>query len=364
MNGLIPYAVERRVVCVAGLPFDVLSLNEAVGHVCRAIQLRQRLFLSTPNLNFLIAAQSEGVFRDSVIHSDLSVADGMPIVWLARLLGLPIRERVAGSTLFEVLRDGSGQALLGRPISVYFFGGPPGIAERAAQVLNAEGRFMTCVGHHCPGFGGVGEMSSTEVIEAINRSGADFLVVALGARKGQAWIEHNLPRLTVPVVSHLGAVVNFVAGTVERAPLVWQRLGLEWLWRIKEEPPLFRRYWSDGLALMQLLARRILPLAAINRSRSGGNGRVEVHGPVFVFFGWLGESCLIQWRESWPRAVSGACVHLDFSSAEGISPLFAGGLLLYEKWLYERNSGFRIVGIRPEVRRELVLNGMERLLAG
>ena len=56
--------------------------------------------------------------------------------------------------------------------------------------------------------------------------------------------------------------------------------------------------------------------------------------------------------------------HLDFSSAEGISPLFVGGLLLYEKWLYERNSGFRIVGIRPEVRRELVLNGMERLLAG
>ena len=91
MNGLIPYAVERRVVCVAGLPFDVLSLNETVGHVCRAIQLRQRLFLSTPNLNFLIAAQSDGPFRDSVIHSDLSVADGMPIVWLARLLGLPIR---------------------------------------------------------------------------------------------------------------------------------------------------------------------------------------------------------------------------------------------------------------------------------
>ena len=121
MNGLIPYAGERRVVCVAGLPFDVLSLNEAVGHVCRAMQSRQRLFLSTPNLNFLIAAQSDGVFRDSVIHSDLSVADGMPIVWLARLLGLPIRERVAGSTLFEVLRNGAGQVLIGAADFGLFF---------------------------------------------------------------------------------------------------------------------------------------------------------------------------------------------------------------------------------------------------
>lgn len=363
MNGLIPYAVERRVVCVAGLPFDVLSLNEAVGHVCRAIQLRQRLFLSTPNLNFLIAAQSDGVFRDSVIHSDLSVADGMPIVWLARLLGLPIRERVAGSTLFEVLRNGSGQALLGRPISVYFFGGPPGIAERAAQVLNAEGRFMTCVGHHCPGFGGVGEMSSTEVIEAINRSGADFLVVALGARKGQAWIEHNLPRLTVPVVSHLGAVVNFVAGTVERAPLVWQRLGLEWLWRIMEEPALFRRYWSDGLALLRLLATRILPLALISLNGGGEHGGVEANPSGFAFHGRLGESCVSQWRESWQRVDTGPCVSLDFSAVEGVLPIFVGSLLLYEKWLYERRSCFRIIDVRPGVRRVLTLNGLERLLA-
>jgi N-acetylglucosaminyldiphosphoundecaprenol N-acetyl-beta-D-mannosaminyltransferase len=364
MNGLIPYTGERRVVCMAGLPFDVVSLQETVGHVCEAMRARQRLFLSTPNLNFLIAAQSDQAFRDSVIHSDLSVADGIPIVWLARLLGYPIRERVAGSSLFEVLRNGSGQALLGRPISVYFFGGPPGVAERAAQVLNAEGRFMTCVGHHCPGFGGVMEMSSPEVIEAINLSGADFLVVALGARKGQAWIEQNLPVLTVPVVSHLGAVVNFVAGMVERAPVKWQHLGLEWLWRIKEEPSLFRRYWSDGLALMRLLATRILPLALIARNHGGGNGGVEANASGFVFFGCLGEQCLMQWRESWPRANAGACVSLDFSAVEGVLPVFTGGLLLYEKWLYERNSSFRIIGTRPRVRREFMLNGLEGLLAG
>jgi len=90
------------------------------------------------------------------------------------------------------------------------------------------------------------------VLQAINASQADFLVVALGAKKGQAWILHNLEHLQVPVVSHLGAVVNFVAGTVQRAPAAWQRAGLEWLWRIKEEPALFGRYWNDGLALFGL----------------------------------------------------------------------------------------------------------------
>lgn len=259
---------ERRCVTVAGLPFDVMDTQGAAERLSGAMRDGQRLFLSTPNLNFLVAAQRDEAFRASVLASDLSVADGMPVVWLARLQGTPLPERVAGSSLFDLLRRGAGQQVLGRPIKVYFFGGPPGVAERACAVLNAEhaaGRgHMRGVGAQCPGFGPVGAMSPPEAIAAINASGADFLVVALGAQKGQAWIMHNLDRLTVPVVSHLGAVVNFVAGTVQRAPLAWQRLGLEWLWRIRQEPQLFRRYWSDGWALLRLVAR-----AVAQRRRAG-----------------------------------------------------------------------------------------------
>lgn len=246
---------------IAGLPFDVVDTAGAARHIAAAMRDRQRLFLSTPNLNFLVAAQRDAAFRESVLASDLSVADGMPVVWLARLQGTPLPERVAGSSVFDLLRRGTGQELLGRPIKVYFFGGPPGVAEQACVVLNAEqaaGRgHMQGVGAQCPGFGPVEAMSPPEAIAAINASGADFLVVALGAQKGQAWIMHNLDRLTVPVVSHLGAVVNFVAGTVQRAPVAWQRLGLEWLWRIRQEPQLFGRYWRDGRALLGLAFRAL-----------------------------------------------------------------------------------------------------------
>jgi N-acetylglucosaminyldiphosphoundecaprenol N-acetyl-beta-D-mannosaminyltransferase len=104
-------------------------------------------------------------------------------------------------------------------------------------------------------------MSTPEIIEQINASDADLLVVALGAKRGQVWIEHNLDALRTPLVSHLGAVVNFVAGTISRAPSGVGGLGLEWLWRIKEEPALWRRYWRDGVALLRLLTTSALPAA-------------------------------------------------------------------------------------------------------
>lgn len=248
----------RNPVRVLGLPFDAVTLDEAVQQVRDAVRVRRRLFLSTPNLNFLMACQHDAAFRASVIESDLSVADGMPVVWLSRLLGTPLPERVTGADIYARLRNNPlppGYA----PIRVYFFGGPPGAAAAAGRRLNAESSSLVCVGHETPGFGSVDDMSGDTVRERINASGADFLIVALGAAKGQAWIQRNRAHLQVPVVSHLGAVVNFEAGTVSRAPGWMQRAGLEWLWRIKEEPALWRRYGRDGAALAGLIVRELLP---------------------------------------------------------------------------------------------------------
>lgn len=245
---------SRNVHCVLGLPFDTLTLEQAVARIRAAVERRTPCFLSTPNLNFLIAGQTQVAFRNSVVRSDLSLADGMPIVWLAKLMGIPITERVAGSDVFEALRHGKGPVL-----KVFFFGGPPGVAERAARQINGESKSMVCVGFETPGYGSIEDMSNPSTIASINASGADFLVVALGAAKGQAWIERNLLALQVPVVSHLGAVVNFVAGGVKRAPVWMQRSGLEWAWRIREEPSLWRRYGSDGIGLIRLLISGIVP---------------------------------------------------------------------------------------------------------
>ncbi|NWG87682.1 MAG: WecB/TagA/CpsF family glycosyltransferase [Hydrogenophilaceae bacterium] len=359
---------DRDVYSLFGLPFDAVSMAQAVQRVRAAAERRQPCFLSTPNLNFLIACQSDAAFRDSVIHSDLSVADGMPLVWLARLLGTPIRERVTGSGLFESLLDGSADG--GEPMSVYFFGGQQGVSGQACQAINAESRGLRCVGFDCPGFGSVEEMSGDEAIGRINASGADFLVVSLGAKKGQAWIERNRGRISVPVISHLGAVVNFAAGTVSRAPVWMQRIGLEWLWRIKEEPALWRRYWQDGRALLAIVFSRLLPhlfwLRLVSAGQTGvGAVRLELnddHCGVMIA-GTITDPVSVELRQALrDAAAQRKAVLVDCSAAARFSPGLLGLLLMLRKRQQACGKPLRFVGVSSRLRRFFRWSGVEYLL--
>jgi N-acetylglucosaminyldiphosphoundecaprenol N-acetyl-beta-D-mannosaminyltransferase len=245
---------SRDVVALAGLPFDTVNLDSAYEYINFAIESGQHCFLTTPNLNFIISALDDEKFRNSVLMSDLVVADGMPIVWLAKFLSLSITERVAGSSLFERFL----QTPVLKKKKVFFFGGPDGAGLSAQKNLKHSN--VDCCGFISPGFRSVAELSTEEYISAINSASPDFLIVALGAKKGQEWIIHNYSRLNVPAISHLGAVVNFVAGSVTRAPIIIQRLGLEWMWRIKEEPSLWKRYYFDGMQAIKLILSTVIPL--------------------------------------------------------------------------------------------------------
>ncbi|PHS26826.1 MAG: hypothetical protein COA83_02065 [Methylophaga sp.] len=262
MTNKIECFVDRDVHSILGLPFDSVSLDGAIAIVRKSIEQDASCFLSTPNLNFVIATQADDAFFQSIVDSDLSVADGMPLIWVAKLLGIPIAERVAGSTLFDELSKQKNKA---EKINVFFFGGQEGIAELAHQKLNENSLGMISCGYYDPGFVSVTEMSTENIINTINDCDPDFIVVALGARKGQEWIQQNRDELNAAVISHLGAVINFVAGNVERAPVMWQRLGVEWLWRIRQEPTLWKRYLFDGLAFLRLLVFNVLPLAIYDR---------------------------------------------------------------------------------------------------
>lgn len=246
---------SRNVWCLLGLPLDAVTLNQTAIEILSAANERRTCFLSTPNLNYLSASQTDDAFRESIIDSDLSVTDGFPIVRVANLLGIPLPERVAGSSLIEhlYLRNTSV------PLKVFFFGGEPGVGELASQKINQKPAGLLAVGHYAPGFGSVEEMSTPEIIDNINQHDVEFLFVSVSAKKGQAWIEKNRHQLNAPVFGHLGAVINFFAGTVKRAPVITQRLGLEWIWRIYQEPALWRRYFDDGLVFLKLLACNVFP---------------------------------------------------------------------------------------------------------
>jgi N-acetylglucosaminyldiphosphoundecaprenol N-acetyl-beta-D-mannosaminyltransferase len=357
----------REVFCLLGLPFDAVDADEAIGRIRRAAASGERCFVATPNVNIALDCMTDAAHRESVLRAQLIVADGMPIVWMSRLLGIPIRERVAGANLFERLRADREQRL-----AVYFFGGPDGAAEAACRRLSSEQAGLACAGFESPGFGPIESMSTDATIERINASGADFLVVSLGARKGHAWIDRNRDRLLVPVVSHLGAVVNFVAGTVSRAPRWMQRSGLEWLWRIKEEPALWRRYSGEAVRLGVVLVTRVLPCAWHLRTRPPSaadlaRAAAEVaDAPSAVTIrlrgAWRHDN-LGPLREAFATAAGlGKDVALDLREATDVDCAAVGSMLLLQAEQGRRGRRLRIESPSARVRRVVHLCCADRLL--
>src|SRR5215470_16856552 len=115
--------LAREVYCIQGLPFDAVDMATVVSRIESAVNRCVPFFISTPNLNFVVQALSDSEFRGSILHSDLCPPDGMPIVWIARLLGVPIKHRVAGSDMFETLKTKHREE---HPLKVFLFGGADG----------------------------------------------------------------------------------------------------------------------------------------------------------------------------------------------------------------------------------------------
>jgi N-acetylglucosaminyldiphosphoundecaprenol N-acetyl-beta-D-mannosaminyltransferase len=364
-----PPDYNRRVYCLMGIPVDALRFDEVFETLIETVSSRSRIVWSTPNLNNLAACHTDDLFRDTLALSDLSTVDGMPLVLLARMLEIPIFERVPGSSVFERLMFDSTKG-----INVYFFGGAPGTAERASLRLAGLSKTMSCVGYHSPGFGTIEGMSSDSVLTEINGARPDMLILALGTQRGHEWIRLNAHKLDVPVITHLGSVINFVAGTVTRAPKFMQRVGLEWLWRIVEEPYLAPRYGNDFLALLRLLICNLVPMIYVRlAARISGEDRLSPQLRVEA----AANERTLHFKGAWyydglqpvrdalsEAAVNRANLRLDLSELSYITPDFLGLLLLANGYQTRCGRKFCVVSIRPRIRWLFRLNRVEHLLMG
>jgi N-acetylglucosaminyldiphosphoundecaprenol N-acetyl-beta-D-mannosaminyltransferase len=360
--------LSRPVFGVLGIPLDVLDLATLLEKIRTAVETRVPFLLSTPNINFLMMSQSDAEFRESLLMSDLCPADGMPILWIARLLGVPIREKLSGSDLFETLRSTGGPD---RRLKVFLFGGAERVAETVCRRLNAEAGGMVCVGALNPGFGSVADLSTPEIIETIEASQADLLTVFLSARKAQEWLCHNHSRLQIPVRAQFGATVNIQAGIIRRAPAWIRRSGFEWIWRIKEEPYLWRRYWNDGRGLLYLVLTSVLPLMASRiwrqlRGEIGGlsiDRREDLQTDVIKLSG----SAVLQHVDKaipyfWESLDSGKNIQIDLSELRAIDPRFFGLFLTMRRVLVGQGLVLGFSGAGPKVKKMFRLNGFEFLL--
>lgn len=274
-----------------GIVFNQITM-ECLGRIFR-MQNKNPIFLSTANLNFVTLASKKTEFRDAQLLSDITTIDGAPISLLFKTMGLKGFHRLPGATIFEEItrRDTHNDEAL----SIFFFGGEEDAAEKACTAINnAPSGKVRGVGALNPGFGSIESMSTAEIFAQINRHPHNFLIVSLGAMKGQQWIAKNLSKFCCGVVSHLGAVVNFASGRIERAPKWMQKFGLEWMWRIITEPKLTTRYAEDLITLFRLVIcnvpfiafnewrcrKRINPKATIRRSEKAHEPVYEVTGDI------------------------------------------------------------------------------------
>lgn len=242
---------------IAGLPVDVISTEETIERVLEACgQERERpLTVFSCNVDMVIKAHRDEAFRQTLASADILNADGMPIVWLGRRLGAPFPERVAGSEL--VPRLGPACARAGR--SVFLFGAAPGVADAAAERLLRASPTLRVAGTYAPPMGFEGDPALlAEAIDAVRAAKPDVLFVAMGAPRQERFVLEHGAELGAKAILAIGGSLDMLAGRVRRAPPWVQRSGLEWLWRLAQEPVrLAPRYLVDGPAFLPIAWREL-----------------------------------------------------------------------------------------------------------
>ena len=234
------------VVNLFGLPFRNATLAETV-NLCEGLLRAGKCGLVVPtNTDLVVKLSRDPAFREAYGRATLIVADGMPIVCASRLLGTPLKARVAGADLLPALCERAAQ----RSWRVFFLGGMPGVAEKAAARLMDRYPGLRVVGSYAPPFGFESDAAESErIVTMVRTARPDVLFVGVGAPKQEKWSAAHLNALGAPLVPCVGAAFDFVAETVRRAPTWMQRSGLEWLFRLLQEPRrLWKRYAVDFLA--------------------------------------------------------------------------------------------------------------------
>ena len=243
--------MDGKRVELCGAWIDALDVPGAVATVlgwAHGPDRRCRMVV-TPNVNHVVLLHEQPAFRSVYQHADLVLADGAPLVALSRGVGRPLPARVAGSDLVPALLDMAPPGL-----RLFLLGGAPGVAERAVAAIAHRWPTAEVVGVASPAPGFEVDASQNDaLVAAINRAGADVLVVGLGSPKQELWVDEHRERLDVPVALCVGATIDFLAAEVRRAPRWVQVIGLEWLYRIAQEPRrLLGRYVHDGRVFARL----------------------------------------------------------------------------------------------------------------
>jgi N-acetylglucosaminyldiphosphoundecaprenol N-acetyl-beta-D-mannosaminyltransferase len=233
---------SRPSITILGIPFDNVTSCEALARIEQMIASRKPHYLATANVDFLVQAREDVELRRILFDADLILCDGTPLLWVSRLLGNPLPERVAGADVVPRLIELAAE----KKYRLFLLGATPDSVNRAATNLRELYPELIIAGHYSPPFNKLIEMDHDEIKARILAAKPDLLLVSFGCPKQEKWIAMHYRALGVPVAAGVGATIDFLAGKVLRAPVWMRHAGLEWVYRLLQEPRrLFRRYVKD-----------------------------------------------------------------------------------------------------------------------
>lgn len=217
---------------ICGIPFDNVTMSEAITLAENELQKKGASVVVTPNAEIAEMCVEDEIIHQTIVSAEMILPDGAGIITAAEILGTPLKEKVAGVEFgMELIRHAEKHGY-----SLFFLGGKPSVAETAAERLKATYKNLKIAGTHDGYFTKTGAENDA-VIEEINASNADILFVCLGAPTQEIWSMKNREKLTsVRLIACLGGSLDIYAGTAKRAPKIFIKLRLEWLYRLLREP--------------------------------------------------------------------------------------------------------------------------------
>ena len=245
--------MQRKPIALGHTVADPVTQQEALAAVDALIAARQGGFVVTPNVDHIVLAESDHEFRHAYRRARLSLADGQPLIWMARALGTPLPEKISGSDFIEPLM--AYAAANGK--RVFLFGATPDVSAEAESRLRARYPRLSIVGRDTSHWSPSEPAASigAPVVGAIRRSRADLVIVALGSPKQELWMARHERDIAPAIAFGLGGSLDFVAGAVSRAPAWMSRAGLEWTYRLAQEPRrMAYRYLVRDMRILSIFA--------------------------------------------------------------------------------------------------------------
>ena len=232
---------------------DNYTMREAINEIDCLIQRQVPSYVVTPNLDHIVTLENDEEFKEVYRNADMVVADGKPLIWISKIKKTPIKEKISGSDLFPHMCELAVQ----KGYTIFIMGAQEGVADRAVKNLKEKYPGIKFVGTYSPSFGFEKKEDELKKMEKmILSTKPDILAVSLGSPKGEKFIYKHLKEYGVPLCISIGATIDFEAGNVKRAPKWMSDIGLEWLFRITQDPKrLLKRYWTDAVKIVPIIMK-------------------------------------------------------------------------------------------------------------